>query len=494
MSSLKPVLLDQQIALCDTELPASWQFYPHKSKKLYDSRVSSISFSPVNDQLFVSLSGGGSLKMINADTLEERWGMEDHTEDTCTVCVSSDGTKAMSGAQGGEMIVSDMYSGIMLNKFYCASTVLCAAFFSDGKRVICGNTKNAFLELWNIETTQREKTFLVPEEVQIYSCSVSPDDKFIAAGNDTGSIYIWNSYSQKREWTRKHHTEPVYCLFFSSMGGKLKLLSGSGDGTMVLWDMIGKEAIRIFEGHTGKICACVLSKNEKVVFSVSSDRTFRIWDVFTGNCYQTIQFEAYPECFSLSKDECNIAIGLEDGDVSVLKRIPGSIVSFISTPSKPVSVSLSLDQSVIVVAVFEHLRRKVLIMDVSSDAILHSFFVEDIPLFCNISLNLHKNNIVTKNVTLQQYALRCLIVSRILLFSPDSLFANRFKLSVWLILDIFADAVVHHSIGMSFAIAKRIVSLSLSNDSFPLPWCLSQKNDFFRFVEIYSNENRICFY
>lgn len=77
------------------------------------------------------------------------------------------------------------------------------------------------------------------------------------------------------------HSDLVYSMAFS---GDCKVLaSGSGDGSVRLWDVqTGAGIGKAFQGHSGSVTSVIFSPNGAIIASSSSDRTIRLWDVKTG--------------------------------------------------------------------------------------------------------------------------------------------------------------------------------------------------------------------
>jgi len=65
-----------------------------------------------------------------------------------------------------------------------------------------------------------------------------------------------------------------------------KVVSASGDGKMMLWDLTTRTRIRTFEGHDRGL-ACIDFKGDTII-SGSNDRKIKVWSASTGECIQTL--------------------------------------------------------------------------------------------------------------------------------------------------------------------------------------------------------------
>ncbi|KAL6597149.1 WD40-repeat-containing domain protein [Neocallimastix sp. 'constans'] len=71
------------------------------------------------------------------------------------------------------------------------------------------------------------------------------------------------------------HTDSIYCLQYDNN----KIISGSRDKTIKIWDLKTNECIKTLEGHNGSVLT--LQFNEKYLVSGSSDNTIILWDIKT---------------------------------------------------------------------------------------------------------------------------------------------------------------------------------------------------------------------
>ena len=75
------------------------------------------------------------------------------------------------------------------------------------------------------------------------------------------------------------HLARVACLAFSPDGQRL--LSGSEDGALILWDVQSGEIVQRLEGHQGFVAACAFLPGDRVVSGGAGGEVF-VWDVPTG--------------------------------------------------------------------------------------------------------------------------------------------------------------------------------------------------------------------
>lgn len=71
------------------------------------------------------------------------------------------------------------------------------------------------------------------------------------------------------------HRDGVYCVQFDDE----KVITGSRDRTIKIWDLGQYQCIYTLEGHTGSVLC--LQYDEEIIVSGSSDTTVIVWDMQT---------------------------------------------------------------------------------------------------------------------------------------------------------------------------------------------------------------------
>ena len=111
-----------------------------------------------------------------------------------------------------------------------------------------------------------------------------------------------------------------------------KLVSGSWDKTIRLWDIPTSKSDLIFKGHTKDVLSVAFSHDERLIFSGSMDNSLKYWNTKGELRYDNNQFGGWVSCIlNIHKAKTNyIAVGSWDGTVRILnseynvdKEIPG---------------------------------------------------------------------------------------------------------------------------------------------------------------------------
>ena len=89
--------------------------------------------------------------------------------------------------------------------------------------------------------------------------------------------------------TLEGHTSYVNCMIQLTDG---RLVSGSDDNTLKIWDTISGSCLMTLEGHTNSVF-CVTQLTYGRLVSSSIDNTLRIWDTISGSCLMTLEGHNY---------------------------------------------------------------------------------------------------------------------------------------------------------------------------------------------------------
>ena len=165
------------------------------------------------------------------------------------------------------------------------------AFSTDGRQILSGS-KDSTARLWDAKTGKELWRFTGKrEEVHVVAFSpIVSDAPQVAAGSDLTLLW-WDVDTDAQmyrpvklrfvlRFARKAHTRAILDVAFSPDGGQI--LSGSQDGTAVLYDTASGGRLRLFRMHDPAVYAVAFSPDGKRVLSGGEDGTVRLWDAKTG--------------------------------------------------------------------------------------------------------------------------------------------------------------------------------------------------------------------
>ncbi|XP_072045645.1 methylosome protein WDR77-like [Amphiura filiformis] len=152
------------------------------------------------------------------------------------------------------------------------------------------------------------------------------DESRIAVASDSGAIEVWhlvNSRSAFRnlfylyEHARRPHVHAV-----SINSNKTRLVSGSSDKLIKIWDLPTQRSVSTLHGHTRKVECVVCSPNELEVFlSCSQDGSILLWDMRKpkpAHRLDRASDAALPTCVNWKPGESHVvAIGDEVGKITI---------------------------------------------------------------------------------------------------------------------------------------------------------------------------------
>jgi len=166
------------------------------------------------------------------------------------------------------------------------SPVNCVAFAADGQRAFSGSGGeyvdgfytdgvDRTVGIWDTLTGRAVGRF--KEQMSpVVALASAPDGNHLIAASRNGNLYYIDARDVSIFRTIVSLRQGVFAIAFSADGKHF--LSGSDDGVVRLWDLMGKR-LRRYEGHSTAVTSVALSADGQRVLAGSLDGTVRLWDV-----------------------------------------------------------------------------------------------------------------------------------------------------------------------------------------------------------------------
>jgi WD40 repeat protein len=221
------------------------------------------------------------------------------------------------------------------------------AISTDGKIFLSGSEKG------NLKKYNLENFSSIPEELilpnlssdevirPVRGLSIAENQKYAVSGHGNGTIFVWDLISNSIIQIFSHDEGWVNSVAISSNGDTI--VSGGGDGILYLWKLNylnnDYSSVKLI-GHTDRIWSVTISNDGKLAASGSDDKSVRIWDL-TNSKELVCLFghTRWVQALSLSNDNKFLASSGGDGKIFIW--------NIISQNPEPIEVLEGHDDSVL---------------------------------------------------------------------------------------------------------------------------------------------------
>ena len=157
---------------------------------------------------------------------------------------------------------------------------------------------------------------LIGHSGYVYSVAFSPDGTKIISGSMDQTIKIWDANTGQCLKTLKGHSEYIYSVAFSPDGRRI--VSGSNDKTIKIWDANTGQCLKTLKGHKNFVLSVAYSPDGTKIVSGSRDNTIKIWNANTGQCLKTLKgHSSWVNSVAYSPDGTRIVSGSVDDNVNI---------------------------------------------------------------------------------------------------------------------------------------------------------------------------------
>jgi WD40 repeat protein len=249
----------------------------------HGSSVGSVAFSPDGRR---ALSGAADRSMRLWDLETGRAVRRFDTPGQAwvnAVAFCPDGRHALSGGDGELATLIrlwDLETGAVVRTYPGHQGFVCTIAVSpDGRRVLSGAARGeATVRLWDLDTG-RELRCLRGHTGSVESVAFSPDGRRALSAGGDGTIRLWDLDTGQEVRQFPGHAGGVYGIAFAADGSRA--VSCGADRTVRLWDVESDRELRCLRGHTDAVWGVAVSGDGRRALSGGTDRTLRLWDLTT---------------------------------------------------------------------------------------------------------------------------------------------------------------------------------------------------------------------
>ena len=234
------------------------------------SRITGISVLP--NGLTVFSSASGNVSVFEENTGKSRMLLKIQGGVECIRSSSHSEAMLLCG-RDGVIGISDISGEILTGIKGHKGPVKDALFLEEDTFVVSiGSSDNILKKHDVLKGTARILKF---EDELLSTLAVSPDEKTIFVGSDSGTLHVVDSETLQLKKTLKAHIGKVTGISFHP--DESMFLSSETQKKVIVWDMIRYEPLFTVEGHKHSISSAMFDRSGNHIVSAGLDGFIRMW-------------------------------------------------------------------------------------------------------------------------------------------------------------------------------------------------------------------------
>jgi WD40 repeat protein len=114
--------------------------------------------------------------------------------------------------------------------------------------------------------------------------AIGQDGTYVSTSSFNLDADLWNPRNGAHLGKLTGHTGTIQCVAALKDG---KILTGSSDRTIKVWDVATRTCIRTFSGHSHWVSAVAVTADDAIVTG-DLDGELKVWDLVSGECLKTL--------------------------------------------------------------------------------------------------------------------------------------------------------------------------------------------------------------
>ncbi|OLY80037.1 F-box/WD repeat-containing protein pof1 [Smittium mucronatum] len=241
-------------------------------------------------------------------------------ENSEVLCLESNDCYIVAGLLNGNIIISDVHTGEIINKMVGHTEPVTSLCFDDCKLV--SGSSDGTVKLWCYRTGDCIRTIRPSCNAQVSALAIKK--RQLAIGLSNGSISIYD-FNEGKTFYLPGHDEKINELIYHD---ESVIFSCSDDLTVKRWDLKDRVCTHIYNGHSYSVSSISLNISASLkkmsdgsifvprLFSASLDGTIRVWDIDSGKCIKILCHHSEP-VWSIASDAFHLISSHNDGRICI---------------------------------------------------------------------------------------------------------------------------------------------------------------------------------
>jgi WD40 repeat protein len=247
----------------------------------HEDSVGAVTFSPDGQRIISGSRGDGTIRVWDLAQEPVLGYLKGHPDGIQELIFSTEGQRLVTRSANGTVWLWSAGDGIPVACLHRSSGVVFEgggahhSLFADGQHVVHLSTEG--IKVW--DAVHGAEVGHVPSRTYFWSSHLvfSPDgQRYLAFGRTAKTAEIIAIADGTCLARLESHEDDITCMAFAPDGQRV--VSGSKDGTMRLWDACNGAPLACMRGHKGLVTSVAFSPDGQRIASASVDKTVRTWN------------------------------------------------------------------------------------------------------------------------------------------------------------------------------------------------------------------------
>ena len=294
-----------------------------------------------DEKMIVTGGDDNLLRVWDLQTMKQITTLEGHSKQILALKVFSNGRYIVSGSADNTIRIWDLIDQHQAIKVLrgCSNSVTSLELFSNDNKIISGCFDN-IVRLWDLKTYSLIDTFKFHEGPVTTICVTSDENLYISGSKDK-TIAVVKINEKYLFHQLRGHLDSISCLIIID---NIKLISGSSDRTMRIWDLSKGTTIRVLKSHRAPVSTLLAHVNHSRMFSAAADGSLHMWDL--ENYKKCMDFQGHTaaiNCISMTFDGKKLISVSSDHTIRLWRLEADGTLPFIESHSDQI-IQIALTQ------------------------------------------------------------------------------------------------------------------------------------------------------
>lgn len=238
-----------------------------------------------DSSLLAAGSGDGTTRVLDAETGTPIAQLLEHTNTVSSAVFSNDDRWVLTASYDGTIRLADTQTGRPRLLLQHGAPYVWFAMFSPDATTILSSSQNGLTRLWNAQTGDAGAALMpVPsgpppivavKEPDVICAAFSTDGSRILAGRRDGTVYLWRATDGQVLQLLAGHSDCVVEVGF--LPDQRRVFSASYDGSARIWDSVRGRCLAVLSSYpAGELVAALAPDGTRLAIT-APDGPYTVW-------------------------------------------------------------------------------------------------------------------------------------------------------------------------------------------------------------------------